>query len=147
MSPRKLPLLFCILFLGCSKSAFKKPYGYLELRMEGREESVKWQEITGNWNDSSRKMTIEANGYGAEQCTINLERVMRNGEIHPLNTTMFYFTDGLDFKPFAVSGVLTIIESDSKCARGTFNLFLDNNYNGAAGQRVCGEFGVVNKIE
>lgn len=144
---QKFLVLFCIFSLGCSKGAFKKPYAFVELRLDGREESVQWQDITGNWDNSTGRTTIEASGYGTEQCTVDLEQVTHNGNVQPLNTAMFYFTDGVDLKPFGVSGVMTITDSDSNGVTGRFDLFLDNNYNGATGKRVYGEFGVVNRLE
>ena len=39
----------------------------------------------------------------------------------------FYYADGIDFKPYAVSGALTITEARDKAIMGTFSLFFDNN--------------------
>lgn len=57
----------------------------------------------------------------------------------------FYYTDGIDFQPYAVSGTVTVTQADGKAVRGTFNLYFDNNYNGVSGRRITGDFGVINK--
>ena len=67
------------------------------------------------------------------------------GNITPLTLMKFYYTDGINFKPDAISGSLTIMEASDKAIRGTFNLYLNNNYNCALGRRIYGNFGVVNK--
>lgn len=50
-------------FLSCSKEAITKPYGFLNLRVEGQEEDIKWETVTALWIDSSGNADIEATSY------------------------------------------------------------------------------------
>ena len=112
---------------GCSKENLTKSYGFLHLRIEGYEEDIKWESVSGMWIDSLGKLDMEATSYFFDRCTIHLDNVSNTGNVIPLTLTKFYYTDGIDFKPYAISGSLTITEASDKAIRGTFNFYLDNN--------------------
>lgn len=131
-------------FSGGSKENVTRPYGFLNLRVEGYDEDIKWESVSGVWIDSLGKLDMEATSYFFDRCTIHLENVRNTGNVNPLTLTKFYYTDGIDFKPYSISGSLTIKEASDKAIRGTFNLYFDNNYNGVSGKRISGDFGVIN---
>lgn len=137
-------LLFCN-FLSCSKESITKPYGFLNLRVENQEEDIKWETITSSWIDSLGNVDLEGNNYYFDRCKIHLKGIKNLGIVSPLTLMQFYYTDGIDFQPYSISGVVTITEASDKAIRGTFNLYLDNNYNGITGRRITGDFGVINK--
>ncbi|HUC82594.1 MAG TPA: hypothetical protein VMR70_16930 [Flavisolibacter sp.] len=132
--------------LSCSKENITKPNGFLNLRVQGQEEDIQWESIKGTWIDSLGNVELEASSYYFDRCKIQLQGVTRNGNISPLTLIQFYYTDGLDFQPYSISGTLTITEASAKAVKGTFNLYLDNNYNGVSGKRVTGDFGVFDKV-
>ena len=55
-------LLFCNA-ISCSKESITKPYGFLNLRIQGQEEDIKWESIKGVWIDSLRTAESGATGY------------------------------------------------------------------------------------
>lgn len=136
--------LFCNIS-GCSKEGITKPYGFLNLRVENQEENIKWETVTATWIDSLGNADLEATSYYFDRCNIHLKNITASGNVDSLTLTEFYYTDEVDFHPFAVSGTITITQADDKAIRGTFNLYFDNNYNGVSGRRVTGEFCVINK--
>jgi hypothetical protein len=138
-------LLLISNFLSCSKESITKPYGFLNLLVENQEEDIKWETITGTWIDSLGNADLEATSYYFDRCTIRLRNITALGNVNPLTLMQFYYTDGIDFKPNTISGVLTITEVSDKAIRGTFNLYFDNNYNGVSGRRITGDFGIINK--
>ena len=137
-------LLLISNFSSCSKERITKPYGFLILRIENAEEDIKWETVTGTWLDSTGNADLEATSYFFDRCNIHLKNINSLGNINPLTLMQFYYTDGIDFQPYAISGVLTITEADDKAIRGKFNLYLDNNYNGVSGRRITGDFGIIN---
>ncbi len=132
-------------FLSCSKEAIIKPYGFLNLRVEGQEDDIRWETINSKWIDSSGNADIEATSYYFDRCTIKLRNISNTGAISPLTLVQFYYTDGLDFKPYSISGSLIITQANDKAIKGIFTLYLESNFNGFQGKRVCGDFGIVNK--
>ena len=138
-------LLLVSNFLSCSKEIMTKPYGFLNLRVEGWEEDIKWETVKGTWIDSLGNVDLEATSYYFDRCNIRLRNITALGNINQLTLMQFYYTDGIDFKPHAISGVLTITEVSDKAIRGTFDLYFDNNYNGVSGRRITGDFGIINK--
>jgi hypothetical protein len=138
-------LLLISNFLSCSKENITKPYGFLNFRVEGQEEDIKWESIKGVWIDSLGNADLDPSSYYFDRCKIHLEGITGIGNISLLTLTQFYYTDGIDFQPYAISGTLTITEASDKAIKGTFNLYLDNNYNGVSGRRITGYFGVINK--
>lgn len=137
-------LLFCN-FISCSKESITKPYGFLNLRVQGQEEDIKWESIKSVWIDSLGTAELEASSYYFDRCKIHLEGITGFGNVSTLTLMQFYYTDGIDFQPHAISGTLTITETSDKAIRGTFNLYLDNNYNGVSGKRITDDFGIINK--
>ncbi|ODT52297.1 MAG: hypothetical protein ABS68_09310 [Niastella sp. SCN 39-18] len=135
--------LICNL-LGCSKENITKPYGFLNLRIEGQEEDIKWETVIAKWIDTLGNADLEATSYYFDRCNIHLKNITGLGNVNPLTLMQFYYTDGLDFQPYAISGTLSITEISDKAIRGTFNLYLDNNFNGASGRRITGDFGIIN---
>ena len=131
--------------ISCSKEGMSRPYGYLNLRVEGQEEDIKWESITAKWIDTLGTADMEATSYYFDRCTINLKNFINTGVLQP-TVIQFYYTDGLDFRPYSVSGTLTITQADNKAVRGIFNLYFDNDYNGASGRSVTGDFGIINKL-
>lgn len=138
-------LLLIINFLGCSKEGITKPYGFLNLQVQGQDENIRWETIKGIWIDSLGNADLEATSYYFDRCKIHFEGITAIGTISPLTLMKFYYTDGIDFQPYANSGTLTVTEASDKAIRGTFNLYLDNSYNGVSGKRITGDFGIVNK--
>lgn len=140
-------LLLISNFLSCSKESVSitKAYGFLNLRVENYEEDIKWETVSGTWIDSLGNADLEATAYYFDRCDIHLRNVTGLGNVNPLTLMQFYYTDGVDFRPNAISGVATITEANDKAIRGTFKLYLDNNYNGVSGRRITGDFGVINK--
>ena len=132
-------------FSGCTQENIERAYGFLDLRVEGYDEDIKWESVSGIWIESLGKLDMEATSYFFDRCTIHLENVSNAGNVNPLTPMKFYYTDGIDFKPYAISGSITITEAINKATRGTFNLYMDNNYNGVSGKRISGDCGVVNK--
>jgi hypothetical protein len=130
--------------LGCSKESIVKPYSFLNLRVEGQEEDIKWETITSNWIDTLGKADVEATSYYFERCTIHLNNITSVGSINALTLMQFYYTDGLDFKPYSISGTLTITQANDKAIRGTFSLYMESNFNGFLGRKITGDFGVIN---
>jgi hypothetical protein len=59
----------------------------------------------------------------------------------------FYYTDGLDLRPYALSGTFTILEASDKAKRGSFDVGFENNFNDVSGKRVTGDFGIINKFQ
>jgi len=57
----------------------------------------------------------------------------------------FYYTDGFDFKPYSISGSLTITQANDKEIRATFSLYTESNFNGFSGRRIAGDFCIINK--
>lgn len=136
-------LLFCN-FLSCSKESITKPYSFLNLKVVGYEEDIKWETISGSWIDSLGNVDLEATSYYFDRCKIHLKGIKNLGSVNPLTLMQFYYTDGIDFQPYSISGVVTITEASNKAIRGTFNLYLNNNYNGVSDRRITGDFGVIN---
>jgi hypothetical protein len=132
-------------YISCSKEGITKPYGFLNLRVEGYEEDIKWESISAKWIDTLGRADLEATSYYFDRCQIRLTNITAVGNINPLTLMRFYYTDGLDFQPNSISGTLTITEASDKAIRGTFNLYLDNNFNGVSGRRIIGDFGIINK--
>ncbi len=115
-------------FLSCSKEHIVKPYGFLNLRVEGQEENIKWETILSQWIDTAGTIDLDATSYYFDRCNIHLKNITSPGAITP-SLMQFYYTDGLDFQPYAVTGTLTITEANDKAVRGTFALYFANNYN------------------
>jgi hypothetical protein len=138
-------LLVAISFISCSKEHITRPYGYLNLRVEGQEEDIKWETITSKWIDSLGNADIEATSYYFDRFAIHLQNIKSTGVVNPLTLMHFYYTDGVDFIPSALSGTLQITEANDKAVRGTFAVYFENNYNGVSGKRITGNFGIINK--
>lgn len=138
-------LLLISSFLSCSKGSvgITKAYGYLNLRVENAEEDIKWETVSGTWIDSLGNADLEAAAYYFDRCNIHLRNITGLGNVNPLTLMQFYYTDGVDFQPNTISGIVTITEASDKAIRGTFKLYLDNNYNGVSGRRITGVFGVI----
>ena len=137
-------LLLCC-FLSCHKESLHYPYGYLSLRIENQEDSIRWEVITFKWDDSLGNVRLDAFGTAFDQFRLNLDSIFNTGLIDPLTLTKFYYTNGIDLRPFDLSGQLLITQVSSKSITGTFDIHLANNYNGVNGKRVFGYFGVVNQ--
>ena len=75
-------LLFCN-FLSCSKESITRPYSFLNLRIEGYEEDVKWETVRGTWIDSLGNANLEATSYYFDRCKIHLENITSLGNIAP----------------------------------------------------------------
>lgn len=67
-------LLFCN-FLSCSKESITRPYGFLNLRVEGYEEDIKGETVRGTWIDSLRNADLEATSYYFDRCKIHLQNI------------------------------------------------------------------------
>ena len=115
--------------------------------MEGQEEDTRWETITFKWLDSLGIADLEASSYYFDHCSIHLENITSPGVVSPLNLMQFYYTDGLDFRPYALSGTFTILEASDKAIRGNFDVSFENNFNGVSGKRVTGDFGIINKFQ
>ena len=144
MQTRWLIVLF-LLLSACTKESINNPHSYLELYVEGEEESKKWETITGEWDDSTGKMVIEANGYYLGTCRIAVENVKGVGAISPTTLSNFYYTDGVDLRPNNVKGSLMFTEVNRNVVRGKFNIYLENDYNQTSGLRVVGVFCILKK--
>lgn len=129
----------------CSKESGFKPYAYLNVRQEGFEEDAKWETVSGTWIDSLKNADLTATGYYFGSCELHLQQISGTGAISPLTLKQFNYTDGVDLKPYAVDGAITITELSDKAVKGKFTLYLQNNYNGVAGRKLTGDFGIVNK--
>lgn len=68
-------LFFICSFSGCSKENIARPYGFLNLRVEGYEDDIKWENVSGIWIDTLGKLEMEATSYFFDRCTIQLENV------------------------------------------------------------------------
>lgn len=66
--------------------------------------------------------------------TIHLNNITNVGSINPLTLMQFYYTDGLDFKPYSIFGTLTITQANDKAITGKFSLYMESNFNGFSGQ-------------
>lgn len=142
-------LILCALIItsitDCTKVQVTKPYSYLNLRVEGQEDDIRWETIIGTWTDSLGNADLEATSYYFDRCNIHIKSITSLGNINPLTLMQFNYTDGIDLQPNAVSGTVTITQADDMAIRGKFNLYFDNNYNGVSGRRITGDFGIVNK--
>ena len=96
-------------FLSCSKDYIVNPYGFLNLRVDGHEENIKWETILSRWIDTAGTIDLEATSYYFDRCNIHLKNITSPGAITP-SLIQFYYTDGLDFQPYEVTGMLTITE-------------------------------------
>lgn len=136
----------CVLcgLLYCNKEDPGRPDSFLNLKVEGQEGNIVWKTVTGEWNNSLGQADLEATSHYFDRCTIQLENMTGTGTVSPL-TKNFYYTDGIDFRPYAISGTIRITEAGNKAFKGTFDIRLENNYNGVAGKQVTGDFGVINK--
>src|SRR5918993_2429242 len=95
-------------FLSCKSEFTVRPYGYLNLKVEGQEEPIRWEVIVSKWTNHSGEAELEASGYAFDHCTIHLDHVTDTGSISSLTLRNFSYTDGLHFRPYALSGTLTI---------------------------------------
>lgn len=86
-----IALLIVSSLLGCSKESIVKPYSFLNLRVEGQEEDIKWETITGSWTDTLGTANIEATSYYFDRCTIKLKSITSTGTINPLTLMQFYY--------------------------------------------------------
>lgn len=87
---------------------------------------------------------MEATSYYFDHCSIHLENIIATGTVSQLTLMNFYYTDGLDFTPDAVSGNITITEVIDKSIKGTFDLVLESNYMRLGSKRLTGTFGLIN---
>ena len=115
-------------FLSCSKESITKPYGFLNLRVEGQEEDLKWETITATWIDTLGNADMEAASYYFDKCTIRLKNITNPRTINQLTLMQFYYTDGIDFKPYSISGTLTITHANDKAIKGTFLVYLEKQF-------------------
>ena len=139
-----ISLLF-VPVIACKKEVNTKPESFLVLRLQEQEEDIRWETLSSCWNDSLGNADIEASSsYDFNRCSIHLKNIFGPVEISPVMLTQFYYTDGIDFMPYAVSGTLTITRANNKEIEGTFTLHFENNYNGVSGNNITGRFGIIN---
>ena len=142
----KLIAIFLFFFgsSGCIKEDISKPYGFLHLRVGDNEEVIWWESIKVNWNDSLGSAYLEATSYFFDECRIQLKNIQGNGIITTLTLNQFYYTDGIDFRPFDVSGIFIINQADRNAIKGSFDVVFKNTFNGEGSKRITGNFGIIN---
>lgn len=133
-----------VIVISCKKEVNKKPESFLVLGLQGQEEDIRWEAITSNWNDSLGIAEMEATSYYFDRCIIHFKNISGAGEIKPVTVAQFYYTDGLDFVPYTVSGALTITQANRKEIRGTLKLYFENKNNSVSGNIITGRFGIIN---
>lgn len=137
--------LFIVINLsGCQKEVLPQTAGFLNLKVVGDDEATGWEMITSQWNDTTGDLDLEATSYSYARCSIHLKNIFSPTPVDPISLLQFYYTDGIDFLPYSVSGYLVISEADHKAIRGTFNLYFSNNNTAVAGKSITGSFAVIN---
>ena len=127
--------------LSCSKEGLPKLYSYLNLRVEGEEDNIVWEDIRGSWFDSIGKVELIANGYYYDGFTMNLKNITDTGVVPNLSIESIYYTDGLDFFPTSVTGgCVRITDRKEKILKGYFQINFNSN-NGTV--KVIGDFGII----
>ncbi|CAN5544135.1 hypothetical protein BH10BAC3_BH10BAC3_13000 [soil metagenome] len=116
-----------VIVISCKKEVNKKPESFLVLGLQGQEEDIRWEAITANWNESVGIAEMEATSYYFDRCIIHFRNISGAGEIKPVTLAQFYYTDGLDFVPYAISGALTITRQIEKKSEVHLNCVLKKN--------------------
>lgn len=62
-------------FLSCSKEYTAKPYGFLNLRVDGQEENIKWETILSQWIDTAGTIDLDTTSYYFDRCNIHLKNI------------------------------------------------------------------------
>jgi hypothetical protein len=128
----------------CSKDHVLRPYSYLYLRVEGHDEDIWWDAVTGQWTSNNGTLEMEGEGIYFDQFRLRLKDIIATGDVKNLTVKNIYYSDGLDFRPSAVeSGYVRIVEMDSDNIRGQFRIYFENDYNNVTSKTVSGNFGVI----
>ena len=78
--------------------------------MERQEEGIKWETITGIWTDSLKNISLKASSYHFDEYIIDLKNTTPTSIIATVDLKIFYYTDGLDFRPINFVGSIKISE-------------------------------------
>lgn len=145
MQMRILTVLFAsISLLSCNKQDIAKPQSFLNLKIEGADDAIRWETVTSKWVDSLGYAELNATSYSFDRCTISLRNITDTGAVNAVSIAQFYYTDGIDFMPNNISGTLIITEVNQNGIKGTFSLFLETGFNGSSRKKIYGDFCIIN---
>lgn len=133
-----------LLFPGCSKNAQDRPFPFVELRVQGDEENIRWDDTRGEWDVGTGNLTIEAEGIYLELFQLNLDNIRNTGLVPTFTTKNIYYTDGLTFRPSGIeSGHIRITQVDGKAVKGEFLIYFRNGSGQAGNNGVSGSFSIL----
>lgn len=106
------------------------------------EEYIFIENLEASWDINTRVAELSARGYKFEQ--FNLYMSLQTTGFYPSPTiNNINYTDGLDFIPFKLTdGYINITYIDSITVRGSFQVSLEDNFNGAETRTIVGGFGI-----
>lgn len=143
---KRMPICLFVMIslLSCSRQDIVKPQSFLNLKIEGLDDPIQWETLTAEWVDSLGYAELNATSYAFDRCTISLKNISGTGVFNVVSIAQFFYTDGIDFIPYNISGTLTITEVNQKGIRGCFSLLLESDYNGFTQKKISGDFGIIN---
>lgn len=133
-------------FSSCNKTDYIKPRTTIIVKYFGSnvyddDYNIWFETTTGDWDISTYSAEASASGHKFEHFSVYLPNLKDTGYYLSPSINNISFTDGLDFRPKKLrDGYIQIRHYDSVSVIGTFNVSLEDDFNGAEVQRIEGQF-------